>query len=210
MVLKEHMFNKLLIFICSTLIISCNKNENNVVEIRQIVIENVDVSKVPNYTVVKNDTNLKLSNGIYLYNGKPFSGYINQKFENDSTKYIGSYLDGKQYGVSKTFFPNGMPETERSFRNGKAYGKHIGYWENGNKKFEFIYNDNKREGLQKQWYESGNRYCELNYVDDNENGMQKAWRENGKLYINYQVKNGIRYGLQKSGLCYTLKDQKIK
>jgi antitoxin component YwqK of YwqJK toxin-antitoxin module len=204
------MFNKISLLFCSIFIISCGKNANDTNEIYQTVIENVDVSKVPSYTVFKNDTTLKLSNGVYQYTGKPFSGYIKKKHENDSIKSVGSYLYGKQHGVTKTFFLNGMLETERNFKNGKAYGKHIGYWENGNKKFEFIYNNNKREGLQKQWYETGNRYCELNYTNDSENGMQKAWRENGKLYTNYEVKNGIRYGLQKSALCYTLKDKKIK
>ena len=40
--------------------------------------------------------------------------------------------------------------------------------------------------------------------------MQKGWRENGKVFINYEAKDGVRYGLQKSNLCYTLIDQKIK
>jgi hypothetical protein len=40
--------------------------------------------------------------------------------------------------------------------------------------------------------------------------MQNAWRENGKPYINYEARDGRRYGLQKSNLCYTLKDQKLK
>jgi hypothetical protein len=40
--------------------------------------------------------------------------------------------------------------------------------------------------------------------------MQKAWRENGKPFINYEVKDGVRYGLQKSALCYTLKNEKIE
>jgi hypothetical protein len=40
--------------------------------------------------------------------------------------------------------------------------------------------------------------------------MQKAWRENGKPFINYEVKDGVRYGLQKSALCYTLKNEKMK
>jgi antitoxin component YwqK of YwqJK toxin-antitoxin module len=206
---KERMFNKLVILICSVLIIGCGKNENSTNEIYQAIIENVDVSKVPNHTVYVNDTALKLLNGVYHYNGKPFSGFIKTKYKNDSIKSISSYLDGKQHGIAKSFFHNGVIDTERNFKNGKAYGKHIGYWENGNKKFEFIYANDKREGIQKQWYETGTRYCELNYTNDSEKGMQKAWRENGKLYTNYEVKNGVRYGLQKSGLCYGLKDQEV-
>ena len=101
-------------------------------------------------------------------------------------------------------------ETLRNYRNGVAYGRHIGYWKNGNKKFDYIYFNDKREGVQKQWYESGSRYYELNFANDQEKGKQKAWRENGKLYINYEVRDGVRYGLQKAALCYTLKDEQLK
>ena len=91
-----------------------------------------------------------------------------------------------------------------------SFGQHLGYWKNGNRKFDFKYFNDKREGLQKQWYESGSKYYELSFTDDQEKGTQKAWRENGKPYINYEVKDGVRYGLQKSALCYTLKDEKLK
>lgn len=172
--------------------------------------EKVDVSQIPNTTILEDDTSLKLQNGIYYYGGKSYSGFIKDVYETDTLKSIGSYFQGKLHGLTKTFFTNGKLETKRNYRNGIGYGQHLGYWKNGNKKFDFMYFNDKREGLQKQWYESGSPYCELSFTDDQENGMQKAWRENGKPYINYEVKDGVRYGLQKSALCYTLKDEKLK
>lgn len=208
---KEPMYNKIFPFVCLLILLGCEENENlNKNRTSQILWKNLDTSRVPFDTVFKIDTSLELYNGVYLYHGKPFSGYIKDKFENNTTKSIGSYLTGKKYGLTKTYFSDGQLKTERNYNNGKAYGKHIGYWNNGNIEFEFTYYFDKREGVQKQWYESGSPYFELNFQDDKENGMQKAWRENGKLYINYEVKDGKRYGLQKSGLCYTLKDQKLK
>ena len=50
----------------------------------------------------------------------------------------------------------------------------------------------------------------MNFKDDGEYGMQQAWRENGKVFINYEAKDGYRYGLQKSNLCYTLEKEKFK
>lgn len=207
---KAHMYSKFCALICFTLIISCGKNERALDSSTKIVFEHIDVSQIPNTIVFKNDSALKLINGVYHIGGKPFSGFIKEHYENETIKRIGSYLSGKQQGITKTFFPNEKLETERSYKNGKAYGKHLGFWENGNQKFEFTYFDDQREGLQKQWYEGGNQYCELIYANDRENGMQKAWRESGKLYINYEVKDGVRYGLQKSGLCYTLINDKLK
>jgi len=172
--------------------------------------QKVDLSLIPNDTIVLNNAKLKLKNGVYYQGSKPYSGYIKELYETKTLKSIGSYFQGKQHGLTKTFFPNAKLETERNYKDGIGYGRHFGYWQNGNKKFDFIYINDKREGIQKQWYESGSQYYELSFTNDQENGMQKAWRENGKPFINYEVKDGVRYGLQKSALCYTLKNEKMK
>ncbi len=210
MELKVLMCNRFCVLMCVILLMGCGKNENATNDSTMPVFEKVDVSQIPHTIVFNNDSSLQLLNGVYHLGGKPFSGFIKEKFENDTIKSVGSYLNGKQQGKTTTFFPNGKIDTERNYKDGKAFGKHIGFWENGHKKFDFMYRNDKREGPQKQWYESGVRYSFLNYKDDKEDGMQKAWRENGKPYINYEAKEGHRYGLQKSNYCYTLKDQKIK
>jgi antitoxin component YwqK of YwqJK toxin-antitoxin module len=207
MVQKEHLLNKFIILLFCQLIFSCsetaNKKSNN-------IFEKVDISQVPNTSIFLNDNKLKLQNGVYYFGNKPYSGFIKEIYKNDTVKSFASYYRGKQHGTTKSFFENGKLETERYYKNGIGYGRHYGYWRNGNMKFDFSYFNDKREGLQKQWYESGSPYYVLTFADDHENGMQQAWRENGKPYINYEVKDGISYGLQKSALCYTLKDQKIK
>jgi len=172
--------------------------------------QKVDLSLIPNDTIVLNNAKLKLQNGVYYQGSKPYSGFIKEEYANGTLKSIGSYFQGKQHGLTKTFFPNAKLETERNYKDGIGYGRHFGYWQNGNKKFDFIYINDKREGIQKQWYESGSQYYALSFTNDQENGKQKAWRENGKPFINYEVKDGVRYGLQKSALCYTLKNQKMK
>jgi antitoxin component YwqK of YwqJK toxin-antitoxin module len=197
-------FGFLVIFVFS---FGCSQpKDNKIVN----VFEKVNCEQIPNDTIFQNKSTLKLRNGIYYLNSKPYSGFIKNLYQNNILKSIGSYFQGKQHGIIKTFFSNGNLESLRNYRNGIGYGQHLGYWKNGKKKFDFIYFNDKREGIQKQWYESGNKYYELTFNDDRENGMQKAWRENGKIYINYEVKNGVRYGLQKSALCYTLKNEQIK
>jgi antitoxin component YwqK of YwqJK toxin-antitoxin module len=204
---REHLLSKYVILVFCFFTFGCSKSKD---EKAITTFDKVDVLQIPNTTILKVDTSLKLQNGIYYYGGKSYSGFIKDVYETDTLKSISSYFEGKQHGITKTFFPNGKLETERNYKNGIGYGRHFGYWQNGNKKFDFMYFNDKREGLQKQWYESGSKYCELSFTNDQENGMQKAWRENGKPYINYEVKDGVRYGLQKSALCYTLKDEKLK
>ena len=200
------------LFKCTFLILlifsfGCNQPK---IEKASTIFENVDLSQIPNTTVLETDTLLKLQNGVYYYGSKPFSGFIKSIYTTHTLKSVASYFQGQQHGATKTFFPNGNLETERNYKNGIGYGRHFGYWKNGKMKFDFIYFNDKREGMQKQWYESGSKYYELLFTNDQENGMQKAWRENGKPYINYEVKDGVRYGLQKSALCYTLKNEKMK
>jgi antitoxin component YwqK of YwqJK toxin-antitoxin module len=168
----------------------------------------VDTILIPKDTVLSEK--LKLENGIYYLNSVPFSGCRKELFANNKVSMIASYLNGMQHGTSTSFYPNGQLQFVRMYKENKSFGKHFGYWENGNPKFEFYYLKDKREGSNKQWYITGKPYAFLNFKDDKEEGMQQAWRENGKPYMNYEVKEGIRYGLQKSGLCYTLIDEKMK
>jgi len=207
MVQKELSLTKFAFLIICVFSIGCSEPKG---ETAINLSEKADVSHIPNITVSEDDINLKLQNGVYYFGNISFSGYLKSTYNSDTVKSIAAYLNGKQHGITKTFFPNGKSETERSYMNGLSYGRHFGYWKNGKMKFDFFYLNDKREGLQKQWYESGSRYYELTFIDDQENGMQKAWRENGKPFINYEVKDGVRYGLQKSALCYTLKNEKLK
>jgi antitoxin component YwqK of YwqJK toxin-antitoxin module len=168
----------------------------------------VDTSLVPKDTVLSEK--LTLNNGIYYLNQMPFSGYRKEMYSNGDIGLVAGYLNGMQHGTSTSYYPGGKLNFIRMYKANKSFGKHIGYWENGNQKFEFYYLDDKREGVNKQWYQSGKPYTFLHFKDDKEDGMQQAWRENGKPYINYEAKEGFRYGLQKSGLCYTLVDEKMK
>lgn len=207
MVQKELSLTKITFFFISIITLGCFSSKKE----KQIhVFEKVNLSKIPKDTIFENDKFLKVENGVYCFDNKPFSGYIRSTYSSNIIKSIAAYFKGRLHGTAKTFYPNGKLKTERNYKNGLSFGRHWGYWENGNIKFDYFYVEDKREGLQKQWYESGSQYYELSFTNDRENGMQKAWRENGKIYINYEVREGIRYGLQKSALCYTLKNENLK
>ncbi|MCG9791685.1 toxin-antitoxin system YwqK family antitoxin [Flavobacterium algicola] len=170
----------------------------------------VSTAGIPNDTLLVTNPNVTLRNGVYYWQGKAYSGYLKEMYSAEKVKCIFSFLNGKQQGLSLVYFQNGKLKNSRNYKEGRSFGRHYGYWENGNQKFDFIYVNDRREGVQKQWYESGGRYSFLAFKNDREHGMQYAWRENGKPYINYEAKEGRRYGLQKSNLCYTLQNQKIK
>jgi antitoxin component YwqK of YwqJK toxin-antitoxin module len=209
MVQKERLLFKQIIFIA---MVGCFTSCTNTKKEGEITSSSffIDISLVPKDTVLSTAPNLKLDNGLYYLNNTLFSGYRKELYENKKLGLIGSYLNGMQHGITLTYFENGKLKDSRAYKLNKSFGKHVGYWENGNQKFEFYYLNDKREGANKQWYVTGKPYAFLHFKNDMEDGMQQAWRENGKPYINYEAKDGFRYGLQKSGLCYTLADEKLK
>jgi antitoxin component YwqK of YwqJK toxin-antitoxin module len=198
---KVHLLFKLILSVY--FLISCEEKDSKSFSFA------IDTPMIPKDTILIKNKDLKLDNGVFYLNHKPFSGYIKEVY-NKQTVSLGSYLNGKQEGITKTFYLNKKLKDSRNYKDGKAFGRHFGYWENGKIKFDFTYINDKREGLQKQWYKTGSPYAFLTFKEDKEEGMQKAWRENGKPYINYEVKEGHRYGLQKSSLCYTLSKEKLK
>jgi antitoxin component YwqK of YwqJK toxin-antitoxin module len=198
---KVHLLFKLILSVY--FLISCEEKDS------KSFSSEVDTNKIPKDTISLDNKRLKLNNGVYYLNRTPFSGYIKEVYSKQTVS-LGSYFNGKQEGITQTFYPTQKLKDSRNYKEGKAFGRHFGYWENGKIKFDFTYINDKREGLQKQWYETGSSYAYLTFKEDKEEGMQKAWRENGKPYINYEVKEGHRYGIQKSALCYTLRKEKLK
>jgi antitoxin component YwqK of YwqJK toxin-antitoxin module len=210
MVQKERLhFRYIIVSVVIFCFLSCTTNPKKEVEINSTSFF-VDTTLIPKDTVLSTASSLKLDNGIYYLNNLPFSGYRKDLYENKQVSLVAGYLNGMQHGTSTSFYSNGQLRFIRMYKENKSFGKHFGYWENGNPKFEFYYLNDKREGVNKQWYQNGQPYAFLYFKNDMEDGMQQAWRENGKPYINYEAKDGFRYGLQKSGLCYTLIDEKMK
>lgn len=211
MVQKALLLNNISIaLLLSLFAISCNSKKTVKEEVVATSSFYVDTTAIPNDTVFAASKDLVLNNGMYYLKGKPFSGYLKETYENNATRLVYGYLNGMQHGRSISYYSNGQLRDSRMYAANKSFGKHYGYWENGNMKFEYYYRNDKREGSNKQWYQSGKPYAFLNFKDDRESGMQQVWRENGKPYINYEAKDGFRYGLQKSGLCYTLENEKFK
>ncbi len=204
MALKAILSGKILILFIACLA-SCNTKEKEKKPFSLVV----STDMIPRDTFDLPNAHIKLDNGFYKIKDTFFNGYLKEIIDGEHIK-VASYLNGKQYGLALTFFKNGKLKESRSYKDGKAFGRHYGYWKNGNQKFDFTYVKSKKEGLNKQWYESGKPYAFLTFKEDKEDGMQQAWRENGKPYINYEVKDGHRYGLQKSALCTTIKNGKVR
>ncbi|WP_430409535.1 toxin-antitoxin system YwqK family antitoxin [Kordia sp.] len=225
MVLKEHSLNNLSIYltkkkfnsaVISLLILSsligC-KPENEHTVGKEVTVFNytINTSDIPKDTVAFSNPKLLFINGIYYLNNVTYSGIIYKELKGNKIKTFSSVLNGKLHGTFKSFHENNTIYEIRNYKNNVSLGKQTGYWQTtGKLKFEYNYFNDKKEGIQKSWYSNGNIAYIYNYRDDKQDGFQKAWRQNGSLYRNFQVKNGIRYGLQKSKSCATIQDGKIQ
>lgn len=161
------------------------------------------------FSVFISDTCLKMTNGQWFYkNNQLFNGELKENWPNGNLKNIQQIRNGKQQGLSETFYANGSKESVRWYLNGEKDSVHTGWWENGNKKFEYHFKHAVYDGLFSEWYQNGSMLQQLMYTNGKEM-WGKGWRENGKLYMNYTMKDGRRYGLYNSNLCYGLKDENV-
>ena len=155
-------------------------------------------------TVNTNDPSLNFKNGYWFYAGELFSGTITDLFNNKTIHHSTKYLNGKEEGWQIIFYEDGTVSEKRFYAKGEKDGTHTGWWQNGNMRFEYHFDNGIYEGDYKEWYQSGKPLKHIHYtkgIDD----WGKGWRETGKLYMNYIMKDGRRYGIVNSNLCYTVK-----
>ena len=157
------------------------------------------------FSLKMEDSALHFINGIWYYNKQLFSGTLTGNYPNGKLERSAHYILGKESGWEETYFDNGTLLEKRYYTAGEKDSVHLGFWENGNKRFEYHFLNGIYNGDYIEWYKGGQLFKHLHFiagVDD----WGKAWRQNGKLYMNFAVKNGRRYGLNNSNLCYSVRN----
>ncbi len=138
---------------------------------------------------------------LVLYRNQPFTGAAYSLFANgDTARYI-EYINGKQDGLLKWWYPNKQLAQLRYFADGKKQGIHRGWWENGTLKFEYHFVDDEHDGELKEWGQTGKPFRVFHYKMGHEDGSEKMWWEDGRIRANYVVINGEKFGLFGQKLC---------
>lgn len=178
----------------------CNESEKSIEEPVS------EIYQIPEIIVSVSDLGIKKKQtGEMSYNGLPFSGYLVEKYPNDSISAKIGYYDGKQNGMTTAFYQDGTIKYQRTYLNGEKHGTHIGFHQNGVKAFEYHFVNGFNEGKHKEWFNTGMLEADMNYVNGKEFGKQQVWRPDGKPRSNYIVReNGRRYGLQGIKRCTKL------
>mgnify|MGYP005990188139 FL=1 len=161
-------------------------------------ISNDSVGEINIPSIEKNILNqsFKYKMGILYFNNKPYSGVVNEFYENESLKSKSEYYNGKREGDYFGWYANGSKWFQRFYSKGIKVKTHKGWFKNGQQMFEYqINNKGVYDGFVKDWHLNGQIAKHFNFLNGKETGSQKMWKPNGKIRANFYTVEGERFGL---------------
>ncbi|MEJ7609887.1 MAG: hypothetical protein WKF88_01770 [Ferruginibacter sp.] len=159
------------------------------------------VKNIPGIIVPASDPALHIQNGTLYYGNQLFSGNTLEKYSTGVVRSNASFKNGREHGITETFYENGEKETVRFYTAGEKDSIHQGRWPGGQRKFEYHFKKGNYDGPFTEWYGNGQMNQQIIYVNGKELSG-KGWRENGKPYMNFSWKGNRRYGLVNPNMCY--------
>lgn len=194
---------RIIFFICTITIFSCS---NPVEKESDKALQPITIS---NKSILSTDGLLRLENGIYKYKNQLFSGFIQTNYPTGKTQSIQSFYNGKDEGWANAFFESGNKQSSRFYHLGEKDSVHTGWWNNGNIRFIYHFKNGMYNGDFKEFYVDGKPLKQIFYINGKDSCGQ-GWRENGKPFMNYVTRDGRRFGLMNTQLCYSLKKEQGK
>lgn len=167
-------------------------------------------AEIPNFELDANQEPVVLAEGKLYWHGRPFSGWMVKRFENNQTDRREGYLTGKRHGTAEFWYANGQMRERRTYRDGRKEGRHEGWWEDGKRRFDHEFQEGKHHGRARNWSPEGMLIRDFNYENGHENGAQRMWKANGRIQANYEVYNGRRYGYIGTKNCVSVSDNFAK
>lgn len=190
---QVQLVNKLLLIILISLV-SCNYTDKK--------------TDIPQQQLLnKAEQNFQYANGLLMINNAPYSGKLFTLYpDTKDTAEIAGYINGKEHGGWKKFYPDNKIKEIRYFDNGQKTGEYLAWWPNGTKELQYYFINDEYEGICREWNDAGMITKVLNYKKGHEEGQQQWWYENGKIKANYIIKDGRRFGLLGTKNCINVSD----
>jgi antitoxin component YwqK of YwqJK toxin-antitoxin module len=192
------------------------QSANNIICYTILVLLIAGCGSVTQPDIAKNmisnaDKNLNRKNGVVYLGEKPFTGKIYSLYPNTKdTAEITGYNAGREHGIWKEFFANGLLKEKREFRDGLKTGEFLAWWENGKQRLAYNFINDEYEGTCREWNPDGLLVKEMNYKRGHEEGPQQWWYDNGKIKANYVIADGRRFGLLGTKNCINVSDSIFK
>jgi antitoxin component YwqK of YwqJK toxin-antitoxin module len=131
---------------------------------------------------------------IFLYEGEPITGTINQKGPGEILLREYSVTDGQLDGIGSEYFPNAKPATRVNYQNGFKHGLWEEYYPNGQLAVLGYYIENKRSGTWLNYYENGNIEWRGDFKTGKRDGVWKSFYQNGTIQWTGNYLEGNRNG----------------
>lgn len=96
--------------------------------------------------------------------------------------------------VDKTYYPNGVLESDMLYRHGKLDGRSVWYYEHGKKRMEIDYVSGKKNGVMYRYFRNGNLEFLQYFKNDAMEGISEEYNEKGILICKLHYKNGVKNG----------------
>jgi antitoxin component YwqK of YwqJK toxin-antitoxin module len=136
----------------------------------------------------------KVLHGPSTYYGKEHqilaqSWFINGKQEGKMRTYYPDgnlysqqgFRDGDWEGLQRFFYSDGLPKTFFSCIKGQLHGEVALFYPSGRRARSLYFANGKREGVERLWSESGQLQIEAHYADNQPIQTAKTWHSNGIL-----------------------------
>lgn len=133
-------------------------------------------------------SNLQKCGELYCLNGKPFTGFSFEMWNETQLKAEGKYEDGKEVGVWKFYHENGRLSFEGEWKDKKRVGLWKEYFANGKLMYEGEYKDGKEIGLWKAYFENGQIESEGEYREGEKVGLWREYFYDGQLKEEKNIK----------------------
>jgi antitoxin component YwqK of YwqJK toxin-antitoxin module len=191
----------LLKIVCLFLIlISCQSKEENK---KQPVA-------IPKTELLADNEGFGWQQDVLFLNGKPYSGYVLEKYLNGQKAAQNGYLNGKLEGLQQKWFEDGTKKEVRHYSENRKVGIHEGWFENGQKRFEYFIENDIPIKTHREWYPNGQLYSLSNFDKDGQpDGEQRMWFSTGQIKSNFVIKNGRRFGFLGAKGCMGENEKKV-
>jgi len=178
---------KYLLIIASIIITSACTKQAEVVEENFV--------EIPKIEILSTNKELSVSHDTVFFQGKLYSGFVLEKYENGQVAANNGFFNGKLEGKQEKYYPDGSKMELRFYHENRKNGTHHGWWQNGQMKFEYFIKADIPVGTHKEWYPSGQLYSLYTYNQEGQpEGKQQMWFETGQVKSNYVFKDGRRFG----------------
>jgi antitoxin component YwqK of YwqJK toxin-antitoxin module len=166
---------------------------------------------------------LQEKNGVYYYEGKPFTGLslerddstkrkkieLNWKdgvlhgpkttwFQNEKVRQIMHFHMGQRHGEFMTHHENGQLKEKGNYHFDTLHGTSEGFYKNGRKQFVFNYNKGVRDGLNEMFFDNGKPEQKVTFVNGKIHGAFTSWYPEGHLMKEIYYNMGVLHGSYKT------------